>query len=131
VGTSGTPGEFAPTGDHESPAPALGERLAGRQLQVQLDHVRSDRTGGLETVEEEGIAMPGQQDLDWYSSQSTITHPRPARRAHWHPEPALGALRKLAAADPRLGVPPTLTSYDPLAGPLRSVELKPFAQSSA
>lgn len=44
------------------------------------------------------------------------------------PDPALGELRELAAADPRLPVPRTVTSYDPLGGPARVVELSALAR---
>jgi hypothetical protein len=46
------------------------------------------------------------------------------------PDPALAELRELAAADPRLPVPPSVTSYDPLGGPPRTVELSGLVQSS-
>lgn len=46
------------------------------------------------------------------------------------PDPALDELRELAAADPRLPVPSTVTSYDPLGGPPRTVGLNGLVQSA-
>jgi hypothetical protein len=47
------------------------------------------------------------------------------------PDPPLGELRDTAAADPRLRVPSAVTSYDPLGGPPRTIELKDFVQRPA
>lgn len=46
------------------------------------------------------------------------------------PDPPAGGLRELYAADPRLQVPATVTSHDPLGGPPRNIPLEALASDA-